>query len=80
MTVREKRAQLHLWVVARCLRDGGFSTEDYYKYAEEVLGLAHNTALYELVALERLGLVERETLRRVNCRRLAEYVGQLQRQ
>mgnify|MGYP001772615147 CR=1 FL=1 len=58
-TVREKRVLLHLWIVARCLRDGEFVTEDYYRYAERELGLNHNTALYELNAFEALGLVDK---------------------
>jgi len=75
--VREKRVLLHLWIVGKCLRDGKFETEDYYKFAERELGLAHNTALYELTAFERLGLVERETLRRVKCVKLLEYLRRL---
>jgi len=75
--VREKRVLLHLWIVARCLRQGEFETGDYYKYAERELGLNHNTALYELNAFETLGLVERESLRHVKCAKLTEYLRRL---
>jgi len=76
--VREKRVLLHLWVVARCLRAGGFRTEEYYRYAEEVLNLHHNTALYELNALIALGLAERgESLRGIKCDKLVEQLKRL---
>ena len=74
ISTEAKKIKALLWLIAACRKYGTISAGDYYRYVEEELKMAHNTGLALLNRLLELGLIERETLKVIDCAKLWRYV------
>ena len=74
ISTEAKKIKAVLWLIAACRKHGRISASEYYRYIEEELKLAHNTGLAILNRLYELGLIERETLKVIDCTRLWRHI------